>query len=433
MAQSRSMTDKWVQALKVEDGREEWTDALTPGLVLRVSARAKAWTLAMRWQGKRYRIKLGTYPLVSLQAARERAVHLREYGPASELPGAELPEAPQTARLVEVIEAYLARMDDRGQASSGAVRAALMTGRYAFARWINEREGRDVLAAEVTPAQVTDWLREVHQRAPASVNHRRAQLHAVFAWAVRAENDPTVSAPDLNFGIKRNPVGDVAKGRPARANPTPVPLDELKRFWEILPDVANPRTVIAVRQIISMGGLRLTETLTSQKSFYRRGWVHLPVTKSGAPHDVPLTVHAKVQLRMALALATSRSPYLYPNEVDITRPMKLDSLSKIVRRAREEFGLSVWQLRDLRATFKTHLIEEERLDERHIDFWHGHGVNTDVARKHYDAAERRAMKLRAARAIDAFLSDSVGLAGIVDEGDTGPLEQGVGIDFLHTA
>ena len=62
-----------------------------------------------------------------------------------------------------------------------------------------------------------------------------------------------------------------------------------------------------------------------------------------------------------------------------------------------------FQLKDLRRTFKTTLLEKGLVEEREIDIWHNHGQNSDVARKHYTWAEFRDLKSRVAGQVDEFL------------------------------
>jgi integrase len=123
---------------------------------------------------------------------------------------------------------------------------------------------------------------------------------------------------------------------------------------------------------------------------------------------VPLTEHAKTQHQIALACSNSKSEYLFPNVYDIRKPIDLTSLGKVARRLMSDFDLPPFQLKDLRRTFKTHLLDGEYVEEREIDIWHNHGQHSDVARKHYTWAEYRKLKQRVAGEIDKFL-DEVGV------------------------
>ena len=71
----------------------------------------------------------------------------------------------------------------------------------------------------------------------------------------------------------------------------------------------------------------------------------------------------------------------------------------------DDNDLEPFQMRDLRRSFKTHLLDGEYVEEREIDIWHNHGQNSDVARKHYTWAEYKKLKTRVAAKIDDFLVD----------------------------
>lgn len=68
------LTTKAIDALPPAAGkRYEVRDALIPGLHIRVSAKGtKIWYLAVRVDGRMRRIKIGSYPILSLSDARER-------------------------------------------------------------------------------------------------------------------------------------------------------------------------------------------------------------------------------------------------------------------------------------------------------------------------------------------------------------------------
>lgn len=71
-------TDKFVRGLKPADERYEERDAGCPGLSIRVGVRGeKLWSIVVMQAGKRRRIRLGTYPDVSLAMARRKAAEAK--------------------------------------------------------------------------------------------------------------------------------------------------------------------------------------------------------------------------------------------------------------------------------------------------------------------------------------------------------------------
>ena len=71
----KKLTPKLIEHLPPASGkRYEVRDELLTGLLLRVSATgAKVWYLATRIDGRSRRIKLGSWPILSLKDAREKA------------------------------------------------------------------------------------------------------------------------------------------------------------------------------------------------------------------------------------------------------------------------------------------------------------------------------------------------------------------------
>jgi len=168
-----------------------------------------------------------------------------------------------------------------------------------------------------------------------------------------------------------------------------------------------PGMCAAIRMIIAMGGLRVSEILHSQKAWYKEGWLTLPETKNGREHIIPLTHHAACELTSARDYSGEYSAYLFPGLKDPLEPMRITSASRVAKRVSQRFEIEPFQLRDLRRTMKTHLLDREFVEEREIEIWHNHGQNADIARKHYSWAEYRQLKQRVACQIDAFLDQII--------------------------
>ena len=93
------MTDRFVASAQAgEAGRSDYFDAVTKGLVLRVSAGGrKTWTFFFTSprDGKRARVGLGSYPSMSLSDARGRALEAaRHVGDGNDQPA----RGPMSAR-----------------------------------------------------------------------------------------------------------------------------------------------------------------------------------------------------------------------------------------------------------------------------------------------------------------------------------------------
>ena len=400
------MTDRWLKTVKVDEGRDEYADALVRGLRLRVSPRSKKWSVITRIEKKQKRIQIGDAEKVGLLEARQLANEVLEQ--AGEIASEALISSAlikdEAAPLQDLCMGYVARMKTRDQPSFSEYERALITSEHSFCHFMKNKLGRPAVASEITPRHVSDWLREIYNRAPSHARHCRAYLHAAFEWALKAEFDYT-SIGDGAYGIKTNPVSATPGGAKSRVRNRVLSREELKVVWQLLAESAEPRTVACIRLIIAMGGIRITEICRSEWDWYDNGWLTLPKTKNSKEHQLPLTKHAKEQLSLTKALAVPNTKFLYPHQTDRAKTLLVTSIGKVALRMIADFDLEPFQMRDLRRTFKTHLLDGEYVEEREIDIWHNHGQNSDVARKHYTWAEYKKLKTRVAGQIDKFLTE----------------------------
>ena len=402
------MTDRWVRTISVDSGREEYCDSVLRGLRLRVSSASKKWSAVTRRGGKQVRTKIGDYPDISLADARKHADHILNVKTEAAAKGETLTDDDIFPSLQTLCEDYVEQMKAKGQGSHDAYHRILVRGDHSFCRFMEKELKRPARVVDVKQEHAVDWLRETYKRSPAHSRHCRAYLHAVFAWAIKANLDFTASASRKNYGITVNPVAGTPTGPKATPRQRVLTKKEIKKIWDKLPDACDPRTTAVIRMVMCMGGLRITEISGSKKEWYKDDWLCLPTTKNKREHHVPLTRHALLQYQIALAVSNSESEHLFPNTYDIRKPIDPSSLGKVARRLMSDFDVAPFQLKDLRRTFKTHLLDGEYVEEREIDIWHNHGQHSDVARKHYTWAEYKSVKQRVADKIDAFL-DEVGI------------------------
>ncbi|WP_375210704.1 tyrosine-type recombinase/integrase [Hyphococcus sp.] len=398
------MTDRWLRSISVEEGRAEFADAVVRGLRLRVSPRSKKWSVVTRIEKKQKRIPIGDAGKVGLLDARKAANEILDQATdlTADAIAAKALGQDGDASLKRLCEDYVARMKARGQPSYSEYERALARSDYSFCRFMSEKLGRAAKAAEVTPRHVSEWLRLVYDRAPSHARHCRAYLHAAFEWALEAEFDYTSSGQSV-YRLSANPVSATPAGAKSTARNRVLSHKELQTLWRLLPEAAEPRTVVCIRLIMAMGGIRITEVCRSEWSWYDKNWLTLPKTKNAREHALPLTQYAVEQFRLAKALAAPETKYLFPHQTDRNQSLLVTSIGKVARRLIEDFDLEPFQMRDLRRSFKTHLLDGEYVEEREIDIWHNHGQNSDVARKHYTFAEYKALKIRVAGQIDGFL------------------------------
>ena len=401
-----NLTAKWLQASQ-EPGA--YSDLLVPSLKVRVAKSGKKSFSAVAWKnGRTARLTFGRFPEVTLAEARRRADAFSN-GVETE---AETPAGPQLDNRSDVgtdlpitalFEDYVARMRSRGQPAAETYADSFWRGSRSFVNFLTQRHGRLPRASEITADDAAAWLRERRKTAPFYPYYLRGQLHAAFAWGLKQRHDWTGEGRD--YGLSYNPIASVPAGKKEPPKDRVLSLKELKVCWDSL-DPANAAHRV-LQLIIAMGGLRVTEIAHSERAWWsEEDWLHIPETKNGRPHSVPLTDHAKDALALSKVLSGHNAKWLFPNRSDPGEPITLNGIRQSVRRLYTKLDVGPFNPRDLRRTMKTHLIDRQ-VDERWLEIWHNHGQTAGVARKHYTRAEHHDVKIATAKAIDAFLKDTV--------------------------
>lgn len=408
-AKTMRMTDRWLSTVKVESGREEFADGIVRGLRLRVSPRSKKWTVVKRVSGKLSRIPLGDYPAVPLAAARDRA---NEVLSAESLTVFERTlhrfSVRQSPTMKSLCDDYTDQMRARGQKSYKEYQRALVESPKSFCVFLQEKLGRDGLVSDVNTSVVADWLRAIYERAPSHSRHCRAYLHAVFEWAIKAEYDYTSPQGRKSYGVTANPVSSTPGGAKSKPRQRVLSTKELKLVWDHISEVSEPKVTKAIRTVIAMGGLRISEIVGIQASWYENGWLTLPETKNGREHSIPFTKRASLELETELTMVNETElTYFFSNQSRNDEAMPITTTGRAVSRLIKHLEIEPFQLRDIRRTMKTHLLDKEYVEEREIDIWHNHGQKSDIARKHYSWAEYRSLKQRVANQIDRFLDEYI--------------------------
>lgn len=293
------LTDRFVAAAKAgEDGRSDYFDAVTRGLVLRVSAGGrKTWTFfyTSPRDGKRARAGLGSYPSMSLSDARGRALEAAQHVGDGNDPRRTM-KASAAMTMIDLARAYLA--DPRKQ-------------RLRTVDEIERRVRRDVLPvigdiriAELGRRDVRNVFEPI-ERSGKPVAARRAfeDIRTMMCWAVEHEYLPN------------NPIQGM-KG-PAINTPRERALSEseIRTLWAALPTVLTTQHQRVV-QLCLVTGQRLGEVsgMRRDEIHLDRGEWHLPGsrTKNKHPHVVPLSDLALEILAGALADAGD-FPVVFPH------------------------------------------------------------------------------------------------------------------------
>jgi integrase len=98
------LTDRFCDRAKTQNGQDDYFDKRVSGLALRVGHSTKSWTLHYSRNGKRIRLTFGTYPSLTLAAARSKALEAK-----AEIEAGHDPRSTQQDTLKAICEEYLHR------------------------------------------------------------------------------------------------------------------------------------------------------------------------------------------------------------------------------------------------------------------------------------------------------------------------------------
>jgi integrase len=326
------LTDRFVAGVKA-DGRTDYFDAVTTGLVLRVAAggRRKNWCLfyTSPLDGKRARVGLGAYPALGLADARAKAIEAAGAAAEGGDPRRTM-KASASMSVADLVEAYI--RDPR------KVRLRTIDE-------IKRRLRRDVLPV-IGDLRITELARrdarnvfEPIERSGKPVAARRAfeDIRAMLKWSVEHEYLPTnpfegMRGPQINAPRERT----LSDG-------------EIEAVWHTLPKIL-PISYQRIIQLCLITGQRLGEVsgmTRSELHFDRAEW-HLPGsrTKNQAPHVVPLSGMAVRVITDALDEAPAGAALFPICGVTVSAAVSLAN-------KRGRFGIPPWSIHDLRRTALT--------------------------------------------------------------------------------
>jgi integrase len=284
----------------------------------------KWWRFDYMHQGRRKTLSLGTYPEVSLVAARARRVEAREKVAAGIDPSRERQEAREAAvqamTFAEVADEWLERQQH-----------VLAPVTYEKATWmmkslVNPWLGKRPIA-EIEPPELLSVLRRIESRGRHETAHRTKQrCGQVFRYAIatgRAQRDPSADLRDALTPVR-------SQHRAAVTHPEQVGelLNAIDGFNGTF--VVTSALQLAPLVFVRPGELRKAEW--SEIDLDAAEW-RIPAerTKMREAHIVPLSTQA-VAILQELRPLTEHSRYVFPSIRTITRPMSDGTINAALRR-----------------------------------------------------------------------------------------------------
>ncbi len=366
------LTKRYLDTLTAEKGMEIWDKDFPRGanFGVRVTKQGTK-TFVFRYRstdGRRPKLKLGRFPLVSLAEARNEAKDLAAQISKGEDPSRNQREQQAAPTFAEVAEDFL-----------NSPRLAQRSPR-------TRREYRRILEHDLLPAWGPMKAADIRKR------HIKVLLRGseIMASRVRA-----LVSVIFNFALEReivevNPVSGVRKPAPERTRDRYLNEKEIKTLWEALE--TEGRVIQCLYRFLLATAQRSEETRLMKWTDIDEEIWSIPAenTKPGRAHTVPLSPQAVAILEPLRALG---SPYVFPSPSPRGKGRPVEWLSKATSRLRGKCGFD-FRPHDLRRTAATMLADLGTPEETLRKLLNHKSGSTGVTAI-YDRADRRADVRRA--------------------------------------
>src|SRR4029077_16044661 len=313
------LSDVSVRALKPADKQYRVWDQKTPGFGVTVNGRTKSWVVM--YGPKRILKVLGRYPVLSLAEARKKAlVYLGTQ-----------PEPTRSPRFSDALSEFLEQhyADKRPRVKAEAKRHLEKHFLPAFAK-----RSLDTL----TDSDIGDELAKLADR-PSEQLHAFRILRTFLRWCTR---------PPRRY-IPHNPLEGYEAPSQDRKRKRVLTDTELAKIW----DASRQHPHGAKVQLLILWGARNGEVARTRRSWVENGVVTIPgeFTKNHRDHAIPLCPLAL----SILEAQPNAGDFYFPGHYDFETHFQDGSWTKVRREIAKAPGVTGWQLRDIRRTFRSNM------------------------------------------------------------------------------
>lgn len=334
-----NLTDRTVHAAKAKNGKRAYVwDAKVTGFGLRIEASGrKSFTAKYRFKGHQRMVTLGTYPSMSLAAARAKAHAIIGRAHSGEDPNHTDLLPTKSGSFASVLETYF----DKHCATALRHNTRQEVERALCRDFLPNWKQRDI--GDITKKDVVAIMDGILGRGtPSAANHAFAYINHFFNWAVsRGIID---SSPCQGLSL---PAAKVSRERVLSDH-------ELSIIWYQAAKTIYPFGAIV--QLLILTGQRrgeVTAMCWPQIDFQNRIWTLPPeLTKNKREHNLPLSDQALQILETAPRLSET---FVFPARGSKTT--SFSGFSKSKRKLSDICGIENWTLHDLRRTVATGLAK----------------------------------------------------------------------------
>lgn len=349
---AKVLTAKSVETMKPDPNRRlEIPDAALPGLYLVLQpGGARSWAFRYRCGGKSRKLTIGSFPAISLAAARDEARKAAQAVATGTDPGAVKAERQAAARAAVVepdrdtVRAQVEEFDKRHLSKIRSGKAARrFLDRFVVAKW-GDRDVHDIAKRDVI--ELLDGI--VDAGTPTTANRVLAQVRKFMNWLV--ERDV----------LERSPVAGVKPPAKEESRDRVLSDDELRWIWTATAAEGQPFGPLT--RFLLLTGQRLGEGVGMTDREVTGGLWHLTAarTKNGRAHAVPLSSAAMEVLASVRRIKGDRR--LVFTTTGATPVSGFDRAIKRLRKRAEEVAaaerggpveIAPWGFHDLRRTAAT--------------------------------------------------------------------------------
>ena len=335
------LTDRLLKNLKTEQPVEEWWDKSFPGsLGVRVmKSGRKTFCFMYRTGGRRRKMKMGTYPALSLAKARQQAFALLGAVERGEDPAEKRKQERNAGTFEELAELYVEIHARPNKRPSSIKEDTRILGTYLLPAW-----GRRKFQS-ITRSDVIRLLDEVKfkRNAPIMANRFKALASTIFNFAARKALVPETFA---------NPCANVEQPTREKSRDRVLSDDEIKELWKDLENRAEPTA--SIYRLVLLTGQRPGEVKAMRWTDIdaENIWtIPATETKNKREHKVPLSSNS-------LAAIERLRPLSGDGELIFASPKggHIKWLQKMSQRIQKNVGFH-FRPHDLRRTCATNLSQ----------------------------------------------------------------------------
>ncbi len=343
------LNERKLKSLKPpKEGQVDYWDEILTGFVVRIAASGRrSWVVIYRnKQGQRRRMTLGTYPSMSLGRARTDAQGVLSAVASGKDPAAEKKVDRKAGPFKELADVYIELYAKENKKSW----------------WFDEELiNRDLLpslgskrAQDVTRRDVVSILDGMVRRgAPVGANRTLAVLRKIYGWGIATGRVEMIANPCL----------DVPKPTKATSRERVLKDDEIKKFWEMLPEIGMREHTRLALKFLLITGQRRGEAAKAKWSDMDHDIWTIPAehTKNGKTHIVPLSDMAldilaniaKLNRKMKKT-GVNVPEYVFPSARK-GKHLGPSAISHAISNNLNDFDLPHFTVHDLRRTAATNL------------------------------------------------------------------------------